>query len=443
MNANTPSKKLGFTLSLVAAACLSGCGGGGGGTHGENAPVARQAAAPPPAVPQAALTSRVAVVAQPMSRTPVGARAVAPENAPANAPEAREERAAPGADVAGGGSLSLSQFAQNGGTLDFVRRHGSQWDEVRVPAGARPSPDLYAVPQLGAADGRNAEFGVDLHHKAITSVEPLDKASERAPASTQSFVALSNALLQVAIHDPEYAARLAFTRLGQQSDTTLQGRPAHAVFRLLYAEYDWGARYRNVRLQEYIEALSNRPAFDPAALALDDPASDLARVMGIQGLRLPVARIALGGANARSASEALLGAYRAMDNQLIERAQRVPRVAYNLHDYQGRGIVTRAFVLDHALAIDQVPNTDRLESFIVSNGSGNYAAFINMPDEETGTANWFMAADGHVYPLNGAVGVSFVLNSAIADFCEPPQNAGAPAPANPAATGIVMVVYRR
>ena len=450
MNSKAPVKHVGFTLSLIAAASLAGCGGGGGG----NAPAAAQAAAQPNA-PQAPTRPMSSLAPAPRPTMTLGFAArnagagpvppadlgAAPAN-PANNPRFVADGGAPLSAVAGRQAPStMADFGEmrNRGSAAaraYALKHAAQWEGVRMPAGEPPSPSAFDAWFARSADTAHPELGTDLQRQIITGVHPLPIPPARTDATMQNFVALSNALLQIALHDPEYAARLAFPGNLMGNSATLAGRISYKAFRLLYREYDIpDPRYRDARQQDYLEILGNRPGFAENQQPLDDAARCVANAMGLQGLGLPYEEVFFESTTtADQVADALADHYERMLVRLIERGD---DFAHDLKQYRGEKVVPRAFVLGHPIGIEQVPGLNRLESFVVSNGRGNYAAFVNMPDTD-GTDNWFIAADGKVrnIPRNN-LGEFFELNQAIVSFFGPSGSG-----ARQDVPGIVMVVYR-
>ena len=495
MNTNTPNKHFGFSLSLVAAALLAGCGGGGGQPSTPvpgNDAVNQLADVATGAAKQGAQTAQKVIGTHEggvdgsgngkQTTGPDGGKQGAQTTGPDGGNQA-EQTTAPDGGKHGGQTTGLDDGNQGGQSTapDDGKQSkpsvGNADDNANTlsagnDAGNPKTPSkgtggsTKKAPSKGAGAGNakvqsgsddkaaksrpvRPEFSVDLHGKAVTAVMPLATAetlylkSETAPVA----VPLANALMQVVVHDPEYAARLARANSPLKHVPSLPGQKLSVnIFREFYSNYaEKTANFTEIQLNMF-SVLGEFAPFKPQSLQNSDLPGELGEALGHQGLDLPFSRIGpdrLGPSAGAETVKKLAGAVQDMLQQL--RAQPSgSKIVFGNPNPNAAPLevkaVTRAFVPEVPLSFAELPEPDRIESFVVRTPTGSYATFINeaAPD---GRPHWTVAADGYTRQLRYE-GDLHELAAAVDREIEafnPAQNDLAAWRVSP---GIVMVVYR-
>ena len=502
MNTNTPNKHFGFSLSLVAAALLAGCGGGGGQPSTPvpgNDAVNQLADVATGAAKQGAQTAKKAIGTHEggvdgsgngkQTTGPDGGKQGAQTTGPDGGNQA-EQTTAPDGGKQGGQSTALgggNQAAQTTGPDD-----GNQAEQTTAPDGGKhggqttglddgnqggqstaPDDGKQSKPSVGNADdnantlsaGNDAgntktplngtaggkqktpskgtggstkkapsngtgagnatvqsgsddkaaksrpvrpEFRVDLHGKAVTAVMPLATAEMLYPKRKKAppvAVPLANALMQVVVHDPEYAARLAranspLTRVRSSAGKKLSVN----IFHEFYSNYaEKTANFTEIQ-RNMFSVLGELAPFKPHSLQDRNLVQELGLAVGHGGLGLPISALGdfeNGKQDANQTAAYLASSVVVMLEQLNNLSHDAQILINNREPSPGTQqvkAVKRAFVLAHPLTFSYIPEPDRIESFVLLTDRGSYVTFINEPADD-GTSHWTMAANDQATPL--------------------------------------------
>jgi hypothetical protein len=463
VDTSTSGKHFGFAISLIAAVCLGGCGGGNSAPQGTGSNAAQQhAGGPSKTVGSGALQSLPRAPGQESSlaqeqgasdgdnaagdkQNPNQAALLggAPTHAQQGGPgkSAGEDSAAKGSQQAplpsaghghgvnglplvNGPAKSPVQAALGSHKAQihdaFVKAHSYE-DQVLVPK--HPAPQYVKQANAKPAE-RHPEFNHDLQHDPITVVHGLSTAGVPKHGSEHSgieSVAMANALLQIVVHDREYAARLAYPNKVLERVKTVTGRPGPAVFRRFYWNYEGSWNYRVAAQTEMFEILQQLAGFNRPWFTAASAAWHLAQAVGRDGLTLPyhwIGPTGFGGARLTEAAtqHALAGLAESMVHELRNQDRHaVISVRFGQpNPAQGQvQAVTRAFVIETPLSFDALPLRDRIESFVIGNVNGNFAAFIRTPGQNGPGSGWSMVHGDTVLQV---ADTPAAVNAAIGSF---------------------------